>query len=495
MSSTITFVLFALSLLSSLNAASSSHKKTFCSITLNSSDERDLFRQHLDPAEWNFQELVPEAQPHNRVKEKNHWLKQSCEKGLQCDVLVVSGHFAGSFFGTSPYRLSMEDLEELSCDDSCDGLMKQPREIHLYGCNTLATKEKDSRTPEQYMEALLRDGIPGEEASQIVSYRYSDFGDTFRSRMETAFSDVPQIYGFSSKSPYGKNIRPMLDRYLQGTRERYSFRGFEKLFSRGSSQSFQKNVDLFRELKLTKLVQSTGRKNQASKKSPYCVLRDEKKSVADRLKFLKDLFESGRAMEQLAHIERFLQSLQAVRNEPIVQQALTQMAQSRSVQSQLKKVLSMNGSVYLPAKIQVLNSMVEMGLISGVARNSKINELLNLDEPMLDEHRAMLCSIGSEIHLPVETIPAARWNEMNFLTALMCLKSSDPGIQAKMIEVMQTHSDPAIRATAIWYFSRINPQNLDAQISRLLIERMGHDPDVNVKKSAQMVYQILNQAR
>ena len=50
-------------------------------------------------------------------------------------------------------------MEEASCQARCAGLFRQPREVFLLACNTLATKDEDSRTPEEYLQVLLEHGF------------------------------------------------------------------------------------------------------------------------------------------------------------------------------------------------------------------------------------------------------------------------------------------------------------------------------------------------
>ena len=40
------------------------------------------------------------------------WFYDDCDKKIQCDTLIVSAHFAGTFFGLlKSYRISLESLE------------------------------------------------------------------------------------------------------------------------------------------------------------------------------------------------------------------------------------------------------------------------------------------------------------------------------------------------------------------------------------------------
>src|SRR5688572_32021944 len=78
--------------------AALAERQTVCTITLNSADEREAFRRHLPEGKFDFVELVERGNP--------DWLATSCRKGVRCDVLLVSGHFAGTEFYASRDRKS-----------------------------------------------------------------------------------------------------------------------------------------------------------------------------------------------------------------------------------------------------------------------------------------------------------------------------------------------------------------------------------------------------
>src|ERR1700693_132196 len=63
-------------------------KKTICSITVNSPDEKEAFRRSLDPDKYQFVELVERG--------RSDWLESACRQGTRCDVLVISGHYGRS---------------------------------------------------------------------------------------------------------------------------------------------------------------------------------------------------------------------------------------------------------------------------------------------------------------------------------------------------------------------------------------------------------------
>ncbi len=186
-------------------------KKTVCTITVNSPDEKETFRRSLPQDDFQFVELVERGRP--------DWLASACRKGIRCDVLLISGHFDD---GTEFYSdrlgaresLPTDELERVSCSDSCPGLFSQLKEVYLFGCNTLQAQPVRSASAE-IARSLIRSGYSpadAERQSQVLSERH---GESNRDRMRLIFKDIPVIYGFSSKAPLGATAGPMLDRYFQ----------------------------------------------------------------------------------------------------------------------------------------------------------------------------------------------------------------------------------------------------------------------------------------
>src|SRR5437870_1620846 len=165
-------------------AESHAEKKTVCTITVNSSDEKEAFRQRLPRDQYQFVELVE--------KGRTDWLHSSCQKGIQCDILVVSGHFnAGETFYSDDIKkddyLRIDELERASCSNSCPGLFSKLKEVYLFGCESL-----------------------NPDASRYSS----SYGESGRERMRRIFAHVPVIYGFSSHAPVGPTAAMLLERYF-----------------------------------------------------------------------------------------------------------------------------------------------------------------------------------------------------------------------------------------------------------------------------------------
>ena len=145
-------------------------KYKVCSITINSSDEIEVFKKHLSKDHFDFVELIPENKIKSgavNYKEDVYWFRKACEKNYKCDILVISGHFGGTFFGKSGFTLSTELLEQEACNQSCRSILSNVKEIFLFGCNTLSDKSKDSRTYKEYLQVLLDDGMARETAERL----------------------------------------------------------------------------------------------------------------------------------------------------------------------------------------------------------------------------------------------------------------------------------------------------------------------------------------
>ncbi|HEY4138161.1 MAG TPA: hypothetical protein VGN65_06905, partial [Casimicrobiaceae bacterium] len=87
MSAPIRFRLAAAALAALCAAAVHADKKTVCTITVNSPDEKQIFGRNLPTDGFQFVELVERGRP--------DWLASACRAGVRCDVLLISGHFDG----------------------------------------------------------------------------------------------------------------------------------------------------------------------------------------------------------------------------------------------------------------------------------------------------------------------------------------------------------------------------------------------------------------
>lgn len=224
---------------------------TVCSLTINSDDEVKVFKRYLQPQGFRFIELAPNSLEQSYASGE-HWIKKSCSPKIKCDVLLISGHYMGTFFGDKGFTANYSDLQDASCNSNCSGLFEYPKEVFLFGCNTMAGKDRDSRSPEQYLQVLLNDHISVPRSEMGVAIRYTGIGADFGSGTLKLFPKVPLIYGFHGIAPSGRSVAPMLNQYFKQVGD------YQKHLAKVESGQIQSNQVLQNALKLTTFRQAKG---------------------------------------------------------------------------------------------------------------------------------------------------------------------------------------------------------------------------------------------
>lgn len=267
---------------------------TVCTITINSPDEREAFREFL-PADRNrFVELAEPGRP--------DWLGAACRRQVQCDVLVVSGHFAGTDFYSSRHgeHLPVDEIERVACSGSCPDLFSKLKEVYLFGCDTLKAQPVRSASPE-IVRGLVRAGHPPAEAARMAATLSQRHGESAHERMRRIFPKVPVIYGFSSLAPYGRVAGPMLRRHFEGG----------AIDEVGSGVASQRLLRLFGPASMVATEGLSASEPGADYRAEACRYHDDRVTPAQRLAFVHDLL--GRDMTEVRmafdRIERFLASL------------------------------------------------------------------------------------------------------------------------------------------------------------------------------------------
>jgi len=272
-------------------------KKTVCTITVNSSDEKETFRRYLPADKFRFVELVERGRP--------DWLASACAAHTRCDVLVISGHYDGrdEFYSDQPGAhefLPVEEMERASCSKSCASLFSQLKEVYLFGCNTL-NPEALKRMSSEVARSLVRAGHPPADAERLARSLATLHGGSSRDRMRLIFDDVPVIYGFSAKAPVGPVAASMLGGYFRsgGGAEVASGRSSSRLLGHfsPSSMAVSRGIDAADPL--------------ASVRRDVCELSDDGLTPAQKLAFVHQLLD--REMAQMRpffdRIEKYVGSL------------------------------------------------------------------------------------------------------------------------------------------------------------------------------------------
>lgn len=259
--------------------------KTVCTITVNSADEKDTFKARLPVGEYTFVELVEKGRP--------DWLRSACTRQVQCDMLVVSGHFnAGDDFYSDQLGkdefLRMDELERASCSESCPGLFSRLKEVFLFGCESLNPDASHNGT-----------------------------GESGRERMRRVFTGVPSIYGFSSSAPVGPTAAMLLNRYFDG--------GGGGALASGRPDS--KMLAVFARNSMTRTNGVQPGDPQAVQRQQVCSFFDERRTAAQKLGFVQATLRDGRAPAFLERIEKLLAQLpESERDAPAFREALAKVS-------------------------------------------------------------------------------------------------------------------------------------------------------------------------
>lgn len=421
-------------------------KKTVCTITVNSSDEKEVFQRNLPPGDFDFVELVERGRP--------DWLESSCRKNVRCDVLLISGHFDG---GTEFYSdrldareyLPIGEMERASCSQSCPGLFSQLKEVYLFGCNTLNAEAMRSASAE-IGRSLVHSGHSAADAARLAQELGERHGESNRDRMRNIFKDVPLIYGFSSKAPLGRTAGPMLDRYFQTV----SASGI------GSGRASPKLLAAFTPSSMTVASGLTDADPGAGFRRDVCHFSDDRLSPAQKVDFVHQLLnrEMAEVRMFLDHIEKYSASLsEAERSTPTVNQALEEIAHDEVARARYLKfardadessvrarMMGLAGSLgWLSPEDQRVEFMRMIG--EQLAGNSVTPADVDLVCALNKDH-----ALDGELHrLDVSPKQAAK---LAHAAILACLGS--PTAHARVLRALASPSDDEVQVAQIYLHRR-----------------------------------------
>jgi hypothetical protein len=294
--------------------------RTVCTITVNSSDEKEMFRQRLPANQYEFVELVERDRP--------DWLASACRQGIRCDLLIISGHFDGSteFYSdqvaASEY-LPVAEMERASCSDSCPGLFSQLKEVYLFGCNTLNADAIRSASAE-VGRSLIRAGHSPTDAQRLARTLDQLHGESSRDRMRRIFTNVPVIYGFSSVAPLGASAANLLGRYLKAP----------SIAEVGSGHASPRLLAHFAGESMIAVGGLSDSDPRAVHRREVCQFIDDRLSPAEKLDFIHGLLRRDMSEVRmfLERIEGLFASLsEAGRRDPAFVAVLAEVAQDTFV--------------------------------------------------------------------------------------------------------------------------------------------------------------------
>jgi len=293
--------------------------KTVCTVTINSPDEKESFQRHLPPGDYQFVELVQRGKP--------DWLASARQRGVSCDVLVISGHFDdGTEFYTDRHDdrefLTMHELQHESCSASSNGLFSKLKEVYLFGCNTLKSEPRHVAEGE-ILRSLQRSGHTPADAERVAALLSARYGQSNRDRLRHVFKDVPVLYGFSSKAPLGRTAGPLMERYFQTA----------PAGEVGSGRPSPTLLKLFGPTSMISVAGLTDADPHAAFRRDMCGFADDRPSDAQKVAFMHGVLQRDVTEVRmfLDHLERYTATLVPQRRAvPEVAAALVSIERDRS---------------------------------------------------------------------------------------------------------------------------------------------------------------------
>jgi hypothetical protein len=418
-------------------------KKTVCSITVNSADEKEAFRRSLDPDKYQFVELVERGRP--------DWLESACRQGIRCDVLVISGHYDGGneFFSEKLEArefLPVAEMERVSCSDSCPGLFGQLKEVYLFGCNTLNPEALRSASAE-IGRSLVRSGYSradAERQSRALSARH---GESSRDRMRLIFKDVPVIYGFSSVAPLGPMAASFLDRYFQsaGTREVGSGRASARLLNQFSGHS---------------LVVASGLSDsdpRTAYRQDVCDFADDRLSPEQKLGFVHQLLggEMAEVRMFLDRIEQYFASLsEADRQVPAVSRALEKIA--RDDASRARYVAFARDADQPAVGARMLELAVLLGWLSPAEKRAELMRMISdriARDAVTSAEVDLVCMLNTDHGLSEELhrlqLSPTQASKVSIAAVLACLDSAKA--RAQVLLALTSPNDEEVQIAQVYF--------------------------------------------
>ena len=417
-------------------------KKTVCSITVNSPDEKEAFRRSLPPNKYQFVELVERG--------RSDWLESACRQGIRCDVLVISGHYDGGneFFSDqleAREYLPVAEMERVSCSDSCPGLFSQLKEVYLFGCNTMNPEALKSASAE-VGRSLVRSGYSRADAERLSRALSARHGESSRDRMRLIFKDVPVLYGFSSVAPLGPTAASFLGRYFQtaGTGEVGSGRASAKLLSQFSGHS---------------LVVANGLSApdpRMAYRQDVCHFSDDRLSPEQKLAFVHQLL--GREMAEvrmfLDRIEQYSASLtDADRKVPVVSRALEKIARDDASRA---RYFDFTRDVDQPAvRARMLELAARLGWLSPAEKRAEIMQMIN-DQiargAVTPAEVDLVCSLNKAHGLSQELdrlrLSPTQASKVSTAAVLACLDSAEA--RAQVLLALTSPNDEEVQLAQVY---------------------------------------------
>jgi hypothetical protein len=447
-------------------------RQTVCTITINSADEQKTFRKYLPADKYQFVELVERG--------RKDWLASACHAKVSCDVLIVSGHHGeGNVFFSDALDinefLSIEELERVSCSDSCSGLFKNLKEVYLFGCNTL-NPQPQLTVSQEVERSYLREGHDKMDAAQLAKRLGLQRGESSRDRMRIVFPQVPVIYGFSSVAPLGPVAAVSLNRYFQSN-------------GAGEVAKGHTSAGLLRAFAHQNMTATRGMGNDPSLaplRGDICSFADDGMTEARRVDAVHDMLKRPMAESRLLldRIEHFTAKLDATqRQQPQVAQALERLAADTETRDRFMAFA--RDADQFPVRARMVQVASDFGWLPGDGRKKELVAMLGdmvarKDVAASDVNLACTVNKGHELDGALEQVSAraAGRDDAGHSAVLACLGSRDA--RERVLKALVSPSDADVQVAQAYLGQRPIADSGELRIAAKAIAGM-NAPDAQVR--------------
>ena len=438
--------LLALAVLFATAPPARAAKRTVCTVTVNSADEREVLRKRLPEGDYDFVELVERGRP--------DWLASACRQGVRCDVLVISGHFDGmtEFYSD---RLAMREslpvaeMERASCSESCPGVFAQLKEVYLFGCNTMNAEPVRSTTAEAE-RSLVRSGMSATEAARVaraLDYRHAE---SSRDHMRRIFTNVPAIYGFTHLAPLGPTAATLLNKYFDQA----------QVAEFGSGRADPKLLAQFAASTMVVAGGMTSSDPDAQFRRETCQFVDDRLSPAAKLAFVHDLLRRDMAEVRmfLDRIEALFASLAANEREaPSFHDALDAIA--RDTRARDRYLRFAEDADLSRTRARMIALAGELGWLTPAERRAELGRMVadmiargTIGPPDIE----LFCSLNKDHELDGERdrirTTAQQADKVNNAAALACLGGAEA--RARVLRALTSASDAEVELASVYLAHR-----------------------------------------
>lgn len=447
-----------------------------CTLALNGPEEVETFRVYLGPDDFDFVDLTSALAPE---PSDDGTAPIRCPAELRCDVVVISAEFGGRFFGSSARSVSLQDLEEASCQSACAGVFHAPQEVFLLACNTLATKDQDTRTPAEYLDVLRAHGFEESDAERVVAIRYGPLGQSFRETTRRVFAGVPRLYGFSTVAARGETTSVQLARYFTA-RPDYTHHLLTAWDDPGPNKALEA---AFARTGMTQVSGLAPDDLGAGDHDLMCRLYDGDTPLVDRLRVVRDLMSREDALSFVPTVETFLSEHDPARFRAKERAVFAEVQATDGARADVLRLVQQLEVSAL--QIELAHLAERLGWMSReklrVLAANDVRELLarRLTSELVD----VTCAITQ--HEPVGTLfrsadlPSLLFERAEGLRLVTCLAPPDPALNARLLAALDDQ-DESVRSWAAYALTRRVPLD-DATLAALASRADADSPDVHAR--------------